>query len=100
MSVLRLNEFNALPGQFEALVAAFEAIIPIIRDCDGCERCELLLKVADGNTNDDRLIILEVWRDVAAHQNAAKAVPPEQFQTIMALLSGPPKGQYYTALPT
>ena len=99
MSVLRLNEFTALPGQFEALTAQFEAILPIIRACEGCERCELLLKFADGNSDDERLIILEVWRDIEAHQNAAKAVPPERFQAVMALLAAPPKGQYYKAIP-
>ncbi len=53
MSVLRLNEFKALPGEFENLVERFDDLVTHIRLLPGCERCELLLKVADGNDDDE-----------------------------------------------
>ena len=98
MSIMRLNEFKALPGKFEELINRFEEIVTQIRTVEGNERCELLLKVADGIDADDKLIVLEVWKDIAAHRCAASAIDPKQFEAVMALLSERPSGQYYMAL--
>lgn len=46
---------------------------------------------------DEKLIVLEVWKNIAAHKNAASAIDPKQFKAVMALLSERPSGQYYTA---
>lgn len=97
MSIMRLNEFKALPGKFEMLVWLFEEIVAQIRTVEGNERCELYLKVADSIDEDDKLIVLEVWKNIAAHKNAASAIDPKQFKAVMALLSERPSGQYYTA---
>lgn len=96
MSIMRLNEFKALPGKFEALAGLFEKIVAQIRTVEGNERCELYLKVADGIDEDDKLIVLEVWKNIAAHKNAVSAIDPKQFEAVMALLSERPSGQYYT----
>ncbi len=98
MSILRLNEFKALPGHFEVLTAKMTQICARIRALDGCEQCELLLKVADGESPDDLLIVREVWASVAAHKAAAGAIDPAEFAEVMALLAGRPSGQYYQAL--
>ncbi len=98
MSIMRLNEFKALPGKFEELINRFEEIVAQIRTVEGNERCVLLLKVADGIDDDDKLIVLEVWKDIAAHKNAASAIDPKQFEAVMSLLSERPSGQYYTTL--
>ncbi|MCR6659622.1 MAG: antibiotic biosynthesis monooxygenase [Asticcacaulis sp.] len=97
MSIMRLNEFKALPEKFEALVGLFEKIVAQIRTVEGNERCELYLKVADGINEDDKLIVLEVWKNIAAHKNAVSAIDPKQFEAVMDLLSDRPSGQYYTA---
>ncbi len=97
MSIMRLNEFKVLPGKFEELINRFEEMVTQIRTVEGNERCDLLLKVADGIDEDDKLIVLEVWKDIAAHKQAATAIDPKQFETVMALLSERPSGQYYTA---
>ena len=47
MSIMRLNEFKALPGKLEALVRQFEEIAAQIRTVEFNARCELYLKVAD-----------------------------------------------------
>ena len=97
MSIMRLNEFKALPGKFEALVGLFEKIVAQIRTVEGNERCELYLKVADGINEDEKLIVLEVWKNIASHKNAVSAIDSKQFEAVMALLSERPSGQYYTA---
>ncbi|WP_155847572.1 antibiotic biosynthesis monooxygenase [Asticcacaulis benevestitus] len=52
MSITRLNEFKALPGKFEALTEVFRRIVTQIRTVEGNERCEMLLKVADVDSDD------------------------------------------------
>ncbi|CAL4866502.1 hypothetical protein MMA231_00744 [Asticcacaulis sp. MM231] len=95
MSITILNEFKALPGNFEALTEIFRRIVTQIRTVEGNERCEMLLRVADGDSDDERLIILETWTSIEAHQRAATAVDPKDFSAIMALLSEKPTGRYY-----
>ncbi|HTM80871.1 antibiotic biosynthesis monooxygenase family protein [Asticcacaulis sp.] len=97
MSIMRLNEFKALPGKFEELITRFEEIVAQIRTIEGNESCTLYLKVADGIDEDDKLIVLEVWKDIAAHKNSVSTIDPKQFGAVMALLSERPSGQYYTA---
>ncbi len=99
MSVLRLNEFRALPGRFEALTAKMRDICLRIRRLPGCEQCELLLKVSDGEDADDLLVVREVWTSIEAHQ-AAAAIDPAEFAEVMALLSDRPSGRYYQAVTT
>ena len=97
MSILRLNEFKALPGKFEQLTALFEGVVAGIRENPGCERCELLIKMADGASDDEKLVVLEVWDSIEAHKSALAKMTPEDFAPAMALMSGRPTGQYYTA---
>ena len=98
MAVLRLNEFRALPGRLEVLTEKMRDICVRIRALDGCEQCELLLKVADGEGADDLLVVREVWTSAEAHQRAAAGIDPAEFAEVMALLAGRPSGQYYTAM--
>ena len=100
MSILRLNEFKALPGKFEALSAKMADICARIRTLDGCEQCELLLKVADGENPDEALIVREVWTSVEAHKAAAANIDPAEFAEVMTLLADRPTGQYYAAVST
>lgn len=98
MSVLRLNEFTARPGQLENLAVKMRGFCNAIREIPGCQCCEVLLKMADGETADDQVIVLEVWDSIEAHKSAASAIDPGDIATVMALLAGPPKGQYYQAV--
>jgi hypothetical protein len=36
-----------------------------------------------------------VWDDIASHQAAAAAIPPEKLAEVRPLLAEPPKGRYY-----
>ena len=98
MTILRLNEFKALPGKFESLTALFQDIVAGIRETPGCLSCELLIKVADGAGYDEKLVVIEVWDSIEAHKAAAAAISPDDFTAVMALLNGRPSGQYYTAV--
>ncbi len=98
MSVMRLNEFKPLPGKCQELANQFEAIVAQIRTVEGNERCELYLKVAGAANEDEKLIVLEMWKNTTAHKNATAAIDPKQFEAVMALLSERPSGQYYTTV--
>jgi quinol monooxygenase YgiN len=93
MSVVRINNFIALPGKLPELIEAFQSIVLTIRNCQGCELCNLFVSAGD----DNKIVIIEQWRDIAAHQAAAKLIDPDDFKKVMALLEEKPTGQYYTA---
>lgn len=93
MSVVRINQFKALAGKGPEVVAAFQEVLPKICTAEGCESCELLINAE----NQDQVVIIEQWRDISAHQAAAKLIDPKDFQRIMGLLEGKPSGTYYTA---
>ena len=91
MPVTRINDFRAAPGQQQALRDFLRSVIAIIQNCPGCRSVELLADQEEAG----HLVIVEVWDDVAAHQAAAKAIPPEQIAKVRPLLAEPPKGRYY-----
>lgn len=92
MSILRVNEFIAFPGKLDDLIEAFQTITPMIRMADGCESCQLLITP----TGKEKVVIIEQWRDMKAHQAAAKHIAGSDFKRIISLLDGPPTGKYYT----
>ena len=92
MSVIRINEFTAFPGKLQDLIEAFQGLIPVIKFAEGCESCEMLVP-ANGK---EKVVIIEQWRDIRAHQNAAKLIAGSDFKRIMSLLDGAPSGKYYT----
>lgn len=91
MSIKRINHFLAQSGREADLREFLKSIISTIRSADGCETVELLVdqKVPA------KLVIVEQWRDVAAHQAAAKMIPPQKMAEVGPLLAEPPMGQYY-----
>jgi len=92
MSILRVNEFVAFPGKLDDLLECFQTIVPMIRMSDGCESCEMLVP-ANGK---EKVVILEQWRDMKAHQAAARNINGSDFKRIVSLLDGAPSGKYYT----
>ena len=98
MSILRINEFTALPGKFEQLTALFVGIVEKIRSEPGCLRCDLLIKVADGASDDEKLFVLEVWDSVAAHKASLAGIKPSDFGPVLELLATRTPGQYFTAI--
>jgi quinol monooxygenase YgiN len=91
MSVTRINEFQAKPGQEEALKAFLEGVVSGIAATAGCASCQLLQALDEPA----RFVVLEVWSSRAAHQSAAHAIAPDEIAKVMAMLAAPPKGAYF-----
>ncbi len=91
MSLTRINHFTAKPGAVDELFALIDSFLPMIRESEGCLEARLMRDVDDPN----RIVVVEVWRDQAAHRASAANVPSGTFEKAMALMSGPPSGAYY-----
>ncbi|HET8668832.1 MAG TPA: antibiotic biosynthesis monooxygenase family protein [Terriglobales bacterium] len=91
MAVTRINLFTAKPGSEAQLCQFLDSILPIIRSCEGCHSCRLLLGAEDSS----QLAIIEEWESIAAHQAAARAIPQEQIAQASTLFAKPPTGVYY-----
>jgi quinol monooxygenase YgiN len=91
MPIVRINEFRAAPEKTAALREFLRSVIVVIEGAPGCERCELLADQEDAA----RLVIVERWVSVAAHQAAASRIPPEKLAEVRPLLAQPPSGRYH-----
>ena len=78
MSTVVVATVVPLPGQREALLAAFEKAIPLVHAERGCERYAL-------HESDDQLVMIEKWADgeaIQAHLQGAA------FQELHSALEG------------
>lgn len=91
MSVARINQFQAHPGQGSGLRDLLLSFIPRIKQAEGCESCQLLVSSA----NPDRMVMLEVWDTEEAHQKSVRQIPEDDVKKLMGLVAGPPKGGFY-----
>jgi quinol monooxygenase YgiN len=91
MSVTRISEFQALDGKGERLRALLTAAVPAIRSSKGCHSCRLLQSQSDPG----RILVIEVWDSVDAHQASVKSIPPEMVDKTRSLLAAAPKAGYY-----
>jgi len=89
--ITRINHFEAKQGLENELFAFLQSSISLVEGSPGCRSCRLLRSTE----NPAQLAIIEEWESIAAHQNAAKAVPPDKMKQAMALFASPPKGTYY-----
>jgi quinol monooxygenase YgiN len=94
MPIVRINEFRAAPDKAAALRDFLRSVIEVIETSPGCERCELLADQEDSA----RLVIVEKWASVAAHQAAAERIPPEKLAEVRPLLAQPPSGRYHDVI--
>lgn len=93
MTITRINRFEAKEGFEDELFEFLRSVISIIQESPGCLSCRLLRSL----DSPAHLAIIEEWESVEAHQNAAKAIPPEKMNEAMTLFAGPPTGTYYKA---
>ena len=91
MSITRINEFQAQDEQGDALRDLIQSFVPMIAGSEGCQSCQVL----QGQDDPTRILVIEVWDSVAAHQASMKNIPPSALGQAMTLLAGPPKGAYY-----
>ena len=91
MAVVRINEFHAAAEKAAELRAFLRGVIEVVEKAPGCVACELLADREDAS----RLVVVETWDSVAAHQAAATRIPPERLAEVRPLLAEPPRGRYY-----
>jgi quinol monooxygenase YgiN len=87
----RINTFEAKAGKEDELRAFLLAMLPLIRNSPGCLSCQLLTRRDDPS----RIIVIETWETIEAHQASVKAIPPGKLDEARALLAKPPEGAYY-----
>lgn len=93
MRITRINEFQAQEGKGDVLRDLIGSFVPAIEASEGCLSCRLLRSQADPA----RIVVIEAWESVDAHQASTKNIPPEAMQEAMLLLAGPPKGEYFSS---
>lgn len=91
MSITRINEFHAKDGRADDLHKFLISVIPTIESSAGCQSCRLLQHLDDPT----RLVVVEIWESVEAHQTAVKRIPPDSFAEAMKMLVETPKGAYF-----
>ncbi len=91
MAIARINEFHSTPGLGDALHERLMSFADVITSSDGCVSVSVLRSQEDPDTT----VIYEVWESVDHHQAAAKVIPAEAIESTIALLTGPPKGEYF-----
>jgi heme-degrading monooxygenase HmoA len=93
MIITRINQFEAKKEFEEKLFEFLRSVISVIETSPGCKSCRLLRSM----DNPAHLAIIEEWESIEAHQNAAKAIPPEKLNQAMGMFAKPPSGTYYKA---
>jgi quinol monooxygenase YgiN len=91
MSITRINNFRAKEGKADALRTFLTPLIPAIAATTGCRSCQLL----QSHDNPTRVVVIEVWESIEAHQASVQNIPPEALAEVMTLLDGMPVGEYY-----
>jgi quinol monooxygenase YgiN len=91
MAIVRINEFRAARDKASTLRAFLREVIDDVKTSPGCRGCQLLLDDED----ESRLVIVESWDSIEAHQAAARRIPPERLAEAVALFAVPPQGRYY-----
>ena len=87
-----MGEVRAQAGQEDALREFFVTrVAPEVAGGDGCLSCQVLQDQNDPG----RLMVIEVWSNIEAHQAAVKKIPPAMLQEGRALFGDSPAGAYY-----
>lgn len=93
MSITRISEFRARADKAGELGEFLASLVPTISSLDGCRSCRLL------RSDDDpmKFVMVEEWESIEQHKASVKNIPPEQFASVMTMLEGMPKGEYFHA---
>ncbi len=95
MSITYVGFSTAKEGESERLRQFFESLVmPAVRGSEGCVSCQLL----QDQDNPHRLMVIEVWASVEAHQASIKNIPAESIGEFMSMVSEPPKGNHYRSV--
>lgn len=95
MPISRINEFVAAAGREAELEGRLRSLIGMIEGCDGCRSAEVLSSLDHPGT----FVIYETWDSLDHHKNAARAIPQDMVADTVAMLSKPPRGEYFSSGP-
>lgn len=95
MSIYRLGEMQAQPGQEEALRAFLLSVVrPGVESSAGCQSCQVFQNQAEPT----RFTIIETWDSQEAHQTAVTHISPAEIERVKQMLAAAPTGAYYAAV--
>jgi quinol monooxygenase YgiN len=96
MSIARIGECRAKPGQATALAEFIQSVIvPGVLSSPGCLSCHAW------QSHDDptRFFIVEVWESVGAHQKAVTHIEPEEIERFRAIVAEMKSEGYFGEVP-
>jgi len=92
MNVFRIGEFQAHPGEGDALLDLLSKhFVPMIEESEGW----LAYQIFQRQEEPEKIMIIEHWESVEAHQASAQDIPPEVLGRVRDLLAEAPGGGYY-----
>lgn len=93
MSITRINQFIAKQGHGNTLRDLLRSFLASLDSTPGCQSYQVL----QSTEHPDRIVVIEVWDSIQAHQASVKDIPPDALAQVMPLLDGAPSGEYFTA---
>lgn len=91
MSLVRINQFDALPGRRDTLRETLATLLPSIRDAAGC----LSVRLLESEDTPGRFVIVEEWATRADHGMAASRIPTDVLHKTMTMLADLPSGGFF-----
>jgi quinol monooxygenase YgiN len=92
MNIFRIGEFRAHPGDGDALLNLLNKyFVPMIEESDGL----LAYQVFQRQDEPEKVMIIEHWASLEAHQASAQDIPAEALGKVRELLAEAPAGGYY-----
>lgn len=91
MSITRIAENQAKEGEGDKLRELLHSFAPLLSSSGGFHSHQVLQNISDPT----RIVVIEVWDSIQAHQAAAQKIPVNAFERTMMLLASRPKGEYY-----
>ena len=92
MDIFRIGEFRAHPGEGDALLDLLNKyFVPMIEESDGW----LAYQIFQRQDEPEKVMIIELWESLEAHQASAQDIPAEVLGKVRKLLAEAPAGGYY-----
>lgn len=91
MTITRINEFQASSGNETALWEIMKEVKQVVLSNKGAINCQALQNQDDPT----KMIVIEQWESMEAHQTAAQKIPAYLFEQAMKLVAQRPTGAYY-----
>lgn len=91
MPITRINEFQAKEDTGDQLWELLQAVKSVIKADSNCQDCQMFRNQDDPT----KMVVIETWSSVAAHQASTQKIPAHLFEKAMRLVAQRPTGGYY-----